>query len=132
MTSRIQTIWGAVAIGFGALTLISGGSVLLGGEAAEAAAGNVVRFVLWFNALSGLVYILAGVCMIRNTSHARTLATLLAVAIAVAFAAFGLHILNGGTFEPRTIGAMTLRFVFWAAAAVYLYRTATPRTGVPS
>lgn len=129
MTSRIQKTWGLVAIGFGALTLLSGGTVMFGGEEAAARAGNVVGAVLWFNTLSGVVYIIAGLCMFQGARHARTLATLLALAIGVAFAAFGLHVMGGGAFEHRTVGAMTLRFFFWAAAALYLYRTATPRTG---
>jgi len=46
-----------VAIQFGLMTIKEGGAVLLGNEAAVAAAGNYVPFVLWFNFLSGFAYI---------------------------------------------------------------------------
>ena len=42
------------ALVFGVLTIVSGGRVLFGGPEAQAAAGNAVHFVLWFNFLSGL------------------------------------------------------------------------------
>lgn len=50
-----------VAIVFGLLTIVSGGRALFGGPATEAAVGNAVPFVLWFNFLSGFVYVMAGI-----------------------------------------------------------------------
>ena len=60
MTTRSSASWSlwsvaAVAVVFGALTILSGGTVLFGGDAAREAAGKVVPFVLWFNFLSGFV-----------------------------------------------------------------------------
>ena len=40
---------GIAAILFGVLTILSGGQALFGGEAARAAVGAAVPFVLWFN-----------------------------------------------------------------------------------
>jgi hypothetical protein len=34
------------------------------------------------------------------------------------FAAFGLHVVAGGAFEARTVGAMALRSLVWVAIAV--------------
>ena len=107
-----------VAVVFGVLTILSGGLVLFGGEAAEAAAGNAVSFVVWFNFLSGFVYVLAGVGIAILRRWAVWVAILLTVAIAVVFAFFVLHILRGGAFEMRTVGAMTLRLIVWAAIAI--------------
>ena len=62
--SRKRPTWAAVtalvALAFGALTVFSGGRVLFGPEAARAAAGNYVPFVLWFNFLAGFAYVVAG------------------------------------------------------------------------
>lgn len=104
-----------VAVVFGMLTVVSGGSALFGGSAARAVAGDAVLFVLWFNFLSGFVYILAGIGIATGRRWAVTLSTGLAAAIAVVFALFGLHIYEGGAFEMRTVGAMSLRLVIWVA-----------------
>ena len=49
-----------VAVGFGLLTIKEGGTILFGGDAARASAGNYVPFVLWFNFLAGFAYVVAG------------------------------------------------------------------------
>lgn len=122
MSSRVRRIWAAVAMGFGALTVVSGFSVLFGSAEVAASAGDAVPWVLWFNALSGFVYVAAGLCLWRNGPYARPLALGLAVALAVVFAGLGLHIATGGPYEMRTVAAMTLRLGFWAATAFYLFR----------
>jgi hypothetical protein len=108
-----------VAVVFGILTIVSGGGVLFGGAAAQSAAGNAVPFVLWFNFLSGFAYVLAGVGIATGRRWAASLAIVLAVAIAAVFALFGLHVLRGGAFEMRTVGAMGLRLSIWITIAVW-------------
>jgi hypothetical protein len=49
-----------IAMGFGLLTIKSGGTILFGEDAAREAAGNYVPFVLWFNFLAGFAYVIAG------------------------------------------------------------------------
>lgn len=90
----------ALAIAFGVLTVMSGGSTLAGLVALEA----VVPFVLWFNFLAGFAYVAGGVVAI------------LAATLAV-FALLGLRIAAGGSYAPRSLAAMTLRTGFWAAIA---------------
>ena len=107
---------------FGVLTIVSGGRVLFGGAAARAAAGDFVPFVLWFNFMSGFVYVLAGVSIAMGRRWAATLSIALAVAIATAFALFGLHVFQGGAFEMRTVGAMSLRLVVWIVIAAVAAR----------
>jgi len=124
--SRKRPTWAAVtalvALAFGALTVFSGGRVLFGLEAARAAAGNYVPFVLWFNFLAGFAYIAAGVGLWLWQRWAAWLALGIATATALVFAAFGVHIALGGAFEPRTVAAMTLRTAFWVAIAVAAQR----------
>lgn len=59
-TSIGQWIAAGVGVVFGALTIVSGGQALFGSAAAQTAVGNAVPFVLWFNFLSGFVYVLVG------------------------------------------------------------------------
>lgn len=106
-----------VAVIFGLMTIKEGGSVLLGNEAAVAAAGNYVPFVLWFNFLSGFAYIAAGVGLLLQQRWAVWLALAIAVAILLTFSAFGMHINSGGAYEQRTVVAMTMRLVVWIVIA---------------
>ncbi len=88
---RIQAI-SLVSIGFGPLTIREGGAILFGGEAARAAAGNYVPFVLWFNFLAGFAYVIAGAGLWLWFRWAVWLAVGIAAATALAFAAFGSHV----------------------------------------
>ncbi len=127
MTTHSSMSWptriaAGVAIVFGILTILSGGLVLFGGEAVEAAAGDAVPFVLWFNFLSGFVYVLAGLGIATRRSWAAKLAIALPVAIGAVFALLGLHVLQGGAFEMRTVGAMILRLAVWVGIAAIAVR----------
>lgn len=102
-----------VAVGFGLLTLKEGGTVLFGDDAARAAAGSYVPFVLWFNFVAGFFYIAAGVGLWLQQRWAVWLAASIAVATALTFAALGVHIYSGETYEQRTLIAMSLRTLFW-------------------
>jgi hypothetical protein len=117
-------LWSAagIAVVFGALTIFSGGLALFGSPAAQAAAGNAVPFVLWFNFLSGFVYVLAGIGIGMRRAWGGTLATILAVASLAVFALLGWHVYRGGAYEMRTVGAMVLRAAVWIGIALYLRR----------
>lgn len=118
-----------VAVGFGLLTLREGGMTLGGDEDAAKAAGNYVPFVLWFNFLAGFAYIVAGLGLWLGRRWAARLAIGIAVATAIAFAAFGLHVYFGGAFEMRTVVAMSLRTAVWAAIATASWRLLSGRNG---
>ena len=104
---------GGLAVGFGLLTLVSGGTALTG----AIDMGAVVPFVLWFNFAAGLAYVAGGVLLWRGSRHALPVALAILGATAAVFAAFGLRAAAGGAYEARTVGAMTLRLAFWAAMA---------------
>lgn len=112
----------AVAVVFGLLTVMEGGTVLFGGEAARRAAGNYVPFVLWFNFLAGFVYVIAGAGLWAHRRWAVWLAFSLVVGTVAVFAAFGISILLGGAFEMRTVAAMILRSAVWAVLFAYASR----------
>ena len=129
MTTKKQGCTGlwiatAIALVFGALTIVSGGQALFGDPSAQAAAGNAVPFVLWFNFLSGFVYVLAGIGIAQRKPWGSTLAAVLAVAIVAVFALFGWHVFRGGAYEMRTVGAMALRAVVWIGISIYLRQAA--------
>lgn len=104
------------ALVFGLLSLKSGGGVLFF-EEPRLAAGDYVPFVVWFNFLAGFAYIAAAVGLWRWERWAARTAAAVAVLTVLVFVAFGLHVLSGGAFEMRTVGAMTLRLGVWTAIA---------------
>jgi hypothetical protein len=94
-----------VAMVFGGLTILSGGTTLMG----ALDMGAVVPFVVWFNTAAGFFYVAVGVGLWLGRAWAFPLALVVLVATVVVFAAFGLHVARGGAFEMRTVAAMTLR-----------------------
>ena len=129
---RSMTVAAFVAIVFGLMTLQSGGAVLFGPAEAQRAAGAVVPFVLWFNFLSGFIYVAAGIGLWRMTRWGFRVSAGLVLAIAAVFMLFGLHAAGGGAFEARTLYALILRLAVWvviAAGACHVY--ACPRWRSP-
>lgn len=125
-TSLPLRVLAVLAIVFGALTVFSGGQALFGGPQAQAAVGNAVGFVLWFNFLAGFAYVLAGAGLWLGRRWAVAGAGLLALATSLVALAFGLHIVTGGVYEMRTVGALTLRLAFWALVFVMARRALKP------
>lgn len=111
-----------VAVGFGLLTIKEGGMTLIGNEAARAAAGNYVPFVLWFNFVAGFAYVVAGIGLWLQQRWAVWLAVAIAAATALVFAAFGVHVAIGGLYEKRTVIAMSMRTLVWATIAAIAWR----------
>ena len=98
-----------LALGFGGLTILSGGSTLFAGLEM----GAVVPFVLWFNFIAGFAYVLAGAGMIFARPWAPWLATGIALATALVAIGFAVHVIQGKPFEIRTVGALALRCGIW-------------------
>ncbi|MBZ0146772.1 MAG: hypothetical protein K8F62_04410 [Pseudorhodoplanes sp.] len=115
---RSIVILALVAILFGTITIVVGGKTLFGSAEERAAAGNIVPFVLWFNFGAGFAYVLAGLGLFSWKYWAAHLSTAIAVATVAVFIAFGIHVLLGGAFEMRTVGAMTIRSAVWIVIAV--------------
>jgi hypothetical protein len=134
MKSQRILKWLAIAaIVFGALTVFSGGRALFGGMEARAELGNIVPFVLWFNFLAGFVYVLAGAALLQARHWGAPVAVFLAVSTALVFLAFAAHILTGGAYEARTVGALSIRSLFWIAVALVARRAmkTTPNGSSP-
>jgi len=119
---RLAALLALVAIFFGIVTIGVGGRVLFGGAEERASAGNIVPFVLWFNFVAGFAYIIAGLGLFRWKRWAAQLSSVIAITTIVVLVAFGTHILLGGMFESRTIGAMIIRSTVWTVIAVLACR----------
>lgn len=123
MNANRTVYWMAIAaIVFGAVTVLSGGRALFGSLESRADLGNVVPFVLWFNFLAGFVYILAGAGLLLRRRWAVHISLFIVVSTVLVFAAFGVHVIGGGAFEMRTVGALTIRSLFWTAVTIVSMR----------
>ncbi|PQO23063.1 hypothetical protein C2I36_09800 [Rhodobacteraceae bacterium WD3A24] len=112
----------AVAMIFGAVTVLAGGLALFG----TPDMGDVVPFVLWFNFLAGFAYVLAGLGLWQARPWGVWLSIAILAATVVVFAALAFHALTGGAYEMRTVGALILRIGLWAAISLAGHR-AMPR-----
>jgi len=120
--NRIVNWMAVAAIVFGVVTVLTGGRALFGSLETRADFGNTVPFVLWFNFLAGFVYIVAGAGLLLRRRWAVHTSLFVAVSTILVFVAFGVHVIGGGAFERRTIGALTIRSIFWIAVTVVSIR----------
>ena len=120
--NRIVTWMAIGAIVFGVVTVLTGGRALFGSLESRADFGNAVPFVLRFNFLAGFVYIVAGAGLLLRRRWAVYTSLFVAVSTILVFVAFGVHVIGGGTFERRTIGAMTIRSLFWIVVTIVSIR----------
>lgn len=109
-----------IAVIFGLLTIISGGRTLFDAEAQQLA-GNYVAFVLWFNFVAGFAYVIAGIGLWFQQRWSIWFSFAIATATLLIFAAFGLQIWRGGSYEIRTVAAMGLRALTWLAISAVAY-----------
>jgi hypothetical protein len=126
ITLRILSV---IAVVFGLLTLKEGGSVIFDIGSARQAAGSFVHYVVWFNFLSGFFYIAAGIGLWLQKRWAVTLSVALVISIALTYIVFGIHILNGGTYEMRTAYAMALRTFLWGVISIVSNKQLRPHPG---
>lgn len=112
---------GAIALLFGLLTLKSGGSVLLDLGAARAEHLHYVPFVLWFNFLSGIVYVAAGIGLWLRRRWAAHLASALVLGLVATSVGLAAHILSGGAYDQSTLIAMSVRLIVWIAIAAFAW-----------
>ena len=123
-SDRPVVIWliAGVAVAFGLLSIKSGGSVLFLDDSFREAAGNYVPFVLWFNFIAGFVYIIAGVGLWLQKYWAVWISIFIVVATLIVFSILGMHIFQGGSYEVRTIGVMSLRTAVWTIITMFAWR----------
>ena len=123
MNANRAVKWMALAaIMFGVMTVLTGGRALFGSLESRAGFGNAVPFVLWFNFLAGFIYIIAGAGLLLCRRWAVYISLFVAVSTILVFVTFGVHVIGGGAFERRTIGALAIRSLFWIAVTIVSMR----------
>lgn len=119
---RLLVIVAVVGLIFGVATVMSGGKVIFGDDAARTAVGDYIPFIVWSNFLLGFAYIGAALGLLWQARWAAWLALAIVGVTAITFAAFAVHIATGGAFEMRTVAAMSLRLGVWLMIASLAWR----------
>lgn len=120
--SKARKALAGAAIVFGALTVFNGGRALFGSVEAQAAVGNAVPFVLWFNFIAGFGYVIAGWGLWFERHWALWAAFALALATALVAVACGIYVLGGAAYELRTFAALGLRLAFWSVVSAVVWK----------
>lgn len=109
--------------GFGLLTLFLSASVIFDLFGIREKEGNYVLFVVWANFISCFLYLFSAFGFIKIKSWTRTLLSLASIILIAAFIALKIHIINGGIYETKTVGAMVFRFSLTILLTLIAYFT---------
>jgi hypothetical protein len=105
----VESIPGFVAAAFGLLTVVAGGRVLAGANP-----GYVVfRRLLLFNTAMGVVYLAAGILMLRSLERGRFAAAAIFLLNLLVLGIIGYLYATGGAVAIDSIRAMTFRTGVW-------------------
>jgi hypothetical protein len=115
-------VFSLLALVFGLMTIKSGGAVIFFDGEARQAAGHYVPFIVWFNFIAGFIYIIAAIFLWLQNRIATSLSLFITITTLIVFSLFGLHIIDGGEYEMRTIIAMSLRSAIWVIISVYSWQ----------
>jgi len=122
MKSKGRYILATVLILFGLLTLFLTGSVLLDLFDMRAKEGHYVLAVVWANFIAGLLYLVAAYGLLKDEKW-----IIKPLLIAVAVLVFGqilffVHVINGGLYESKTVGAMIFRILLTVLFTVFAFQ----------
>ncbi|NOQ73392.1 MAG: hypothetical protein GQ574_15405 [Crocinitomix sp.] len=119
MKTKGKYILATILILFGLLTLFLTSSVLLDLFGIRAKEGNYVLVVVWANFIAGILYLLAAIGILqRKTWIVKPLLVAVAVLI-IGQILFFVHIVNGGLYETKTVGAMIFRVAMTVLLAIF-------------
>ncbi|MFD1550801.1 hypothetical protein DNU06_05630 [Putridiphycobacter roseus] len=103
-----------VLVLFGLLTLFLSSSVIFDWFGIRAMEGNYVPIVVWVNFIASVLYLLAAFAIYNGESWMVKPLVLALVMLVVGLIGFWIHVINGGLYETKTIGAMIFRTFFTA------------------
>lgn len=87
-----------ICVVFGATSVVSGSIVLFTEGEIRNSVGYTVDFVVWFNMLSGIVYVITGYGLWKMRKWAAITSVAITVSILVVFIPFSYHVIQGGQY----------------------------------
>jgi hypothetical protein len=122
MKTKGKYILATILFAFGLLTVFLTGSVLLDLFGMREKEGHYVLAIVWANLIAGLVYLLTAYGVIKEEKWTvNTLLIALSVLI-IGQILFFAHVVNGGLYETKTVGAMIFRIAFTVLLAVLAFQ----------
>jgi len=107
---------------FGLLTLFLTSSVIFDLFGIREKEGNYVLTVVWANFISGILYLVAVAGIIKNKDWIVKPLFISVVVLIIAQILFFIHIVNGGIYETRTVGALIFRIVLTVLFTVFAFQ----------
>jgi hypothetical protein len=126
MKTKGKYILATVLLLFGLLTVTLTTSVLFDWFGLRAREGNYVMSIVVANLIAGVLYLIAAVGVIKGSTW---MAKPLLVAIAVLVLGqilFFVHVVNGGLYETKTVGAMIFRIALTVLFTVLAFQVKRP------
>lgn len=120
--NRSIQIIAIVAVVFGLMTIVSGGSVLFFTNTFQKQVGNFVPIVVWFNFFIGFAYVIVGCSLWSRKRFAVWGSFFIVCTSLLIFVVLVAHILQGRLYEVRTVFAMIFRIVMWTLIASFSHR----------
>lgn len=122
MKTKGKYVLATILFAFGLLTVFLTGSVLLDLFGMREKEGHYVIAIVWANLIAGLVYLLTAYGVIKEEKWTvNTLLIALSVLI-IGQILFFAHVVNGGLYETKTVGAMIFRIAFTVLLAVLAFQ----------
>lgn len=115
---------GLVLLIFGLVTFYLSASILFDLFGVRESQGNYVDIVIFGNFLSSLIYFYAAIGFLRRLDYTMLLLVVALLILLISGGGLFYHIINGGMYEQKTLGALTLRIF---VTVVFIYRASKIR-----
>ena len=109
-------------LAFALLTLFLSGSIIFDLFGIRAKEGNYVLLVVWANFICSLLYLGAAYGLITLKSWPYKILIVAVAVLFIAFAGLLIHIIQGGLYETKTIGALIFRIGVTLVFILFCYR----------
>lgn len=116
----------SLAVLLGVMTLAGGGSAIFQNSRDQMLSQNIIPEILYFNFVSGFVYIWAGLTALWQPGLARKISLGLLLGIGLAGVFLLIQILNGQPYLDKTVAALAFRFCFWLVFILWLLKRPNP------
>lgn len=107
----ISIIAAIILTAFGLLTLYLSSSILFDWFGVRAKQGNYVLFIVGANILCSILYLTAAYGLYKRKEWTFKLLLTALILLSIGFIGLNVHIIMGGLYETKTVGAMIFRIV---------------------
>lgn len=122
MKTKGKYILATVLGAFGLLTVFLTSSVLLDLFGMREKEGHYVLAIVWANLIAGLVYLLTAYGVIKEEKWTVKSLLIALIVLIIGQILFFAHVVNGGLYETKTVGAMIFRIAFTVLLAVLAFQ----------